>query len=282
MSISRSVVQACQPTGCAAGGSPRACRGPAAGRREHDQQRVGERRRRPSPPVRRAAHRAARRPATSDRRTNAAMMASPGSAATSGSAPSTHGRRRRTRAPRACDRGGRSRSASRRRPRPMLIGRRARRPSAGRSGTTPVTPEPATMSAPLADPGARQQRAARADAGARADPDRADVQQSPSSQQPARSTSGSTAQPLPSFSSPVTGGRVCRSTSRADLRAERAARSGHQRGAGESSWRRCRRRAARRTTAAGARCRRADRCPAARRAAAAARRRPRAAIRPAG
>ena len=82
------------------------------------------------------------------------------------------------------------------------------------AGTAPKTDEPGATSASLPDVGAGQSML-RAPTRARA-PTRTGPRctTSPSTQKPLRSTSGSIEQPAPSRSMPVTGGRLCRSTSR--------------------------------------------------------------------
>ncbi len=79
-------------------------------------------------------------------------------------------------------------------------------------GTEPTTPEPGATSArlPMRAPGNSVLRAPTvAPAPIRMRPR---TSRSPSSHQPDRSTSGSTAAPRPTFSMPVTGGSECRST----------------------------------------------------------------------
>ena len=82
------------------------------------------------------------------------------------------------------------------------------------SGTSPKTDDPGATSAslPMSAPGQSMLRApTRARAPTRTGPR---CTTSPSTQKPLRSTSGSIEQPVPRWSIPVTGGMLCRSTSR--------------------------------------------------------------------
>ena len=149
--------------------------------------------------------------------------------------------RRRPRAAPRAPRPSRRTTATQRPPRGALSRGQCRRAGPSNTAGDPTHSSPGGTESSTADPGATSAHGPTRVPGAsvlrvptvarlsiRTRPTRST---SPSSQCPRRSTSGSTAHPLPSVSSPVTGGSACRSTSRADRSRRAPARTAAVHGA---------------------------------------------------
>ena len=226
--------------GCAPGGGPRAARAPSS--RTTDAGRAGHRgrpRRAPRHGTPATARRAAaggawpcacRRPPTISRpRRPTEARPAAATAAPTDAAYDQHPARLAVRRGVAARRVLRAARRGRGRAGPQLAG--------GHGARTPPSRARSRRPAPMRAPGS--QGAARADRGARADPDarRGAARRRRPSSRTGRPRARST-QPSPSVSRPVTGGRVCRSTSRPDLGPQRPCVVGDPRRAGQVDRRR--------------------------------------------